>query len=177
MPSGGARNRSGPAAQLDALRRERDGKDWTKLPRECTKATPDWPLEVPDPDISELAMWERLWSTPQAHIWHADGAADQVAIYVRTFVEGAARDASTSKRLLLRQQADALYLTPISLFAGRYVITGTPEAEMLQQTTQSHAVGGSTPRRGRSTPSARSRMVVVPMVPEADEEPEEGGDE
>jgi len=176
MVSGGARPRSGPPPEFDALRRERDGKDWTKLPKECTRPTPEWPLLAEDPTVAELAYWNELWAMPQAHVWHADHAYMQVAAYCRNLLESLAHDAPNAKRVTQRQQADGLLLTVMSLHAARYVITDSPESAMLDQVMANHAAGAAeraTRRGGRPSTSARARMQVVPDV-EADEpEPNE----
>ena len=123
MPSGGARLRSGPAPDPNALRRDRDGKDWIKLPAEGRKGdTPAWPEEIPDPSVRELAHWTRLWKMPQALIWEADRVHDNVALYVRTFAECAETDGSVGRRTLLRQMGDALLLSIPALHAARYTI-------------------------------------------------------
>lgn len=45
MAKGGARARSGPPPQFDALRRDRDRRDWIVLPAEGRDGpTPEWPL-------------------------------------------------------------------------------------------------------------------------------------
>lgn len=168
MTSGGARVRSGPQVDFAALKRDRDGKDWTKLPRECTRPAPEWPRTVEAPTVAELDMWETLWKYPQAHVWHADRTFMQVALYCRMFIEGARPRASSQLRITLRQAADQLMLTSPSLHAARYVITGSPEAEVLDGVMAGNlpaASGGGTPRRGRSSSSARNRMQVVPDPP------------
>lgn len=59
MGHGGARTRSGPPPDPNALRRSRDGKDWVKLRPEGRgdKPVPDWPLL---PDAGEQAEVEYL---------------------------------------------------------------------------------------------------------------------
>jgi hypothetical protein len=167
MTKGGARARSGPPADFTALRRERDGKEWTKLPTECTRPVPDWPMAVPEPTFAELDLWAQMWKMPQAHVWHADRVYLNVALYVRMFLEAAQPHASSQLRITVRQSGDQLLLTTPSLHAARYVITGSPEAELLDQVIsgpgRASAPAGGAARRGRST-SARARMQVVPDV-------------
>jgi len=174
MTSGGARPRSGPAPQPDSLRRDRDSKDWTKLPRECTIPAPDWPLEIPEPTVTELAMWERLWRMPQAHVWHADHTVDLVGLYVRAFQKAVKPDAAAANTVIAKQMGDHLLLSTPALFAGRYVITGSPEDEILTNVARSAAgaaassTGGRRPRSaGRG--SSRDRMPVS-IVPDPEEE-------
>lgn len=166
MTSGGARVRSGPQPDFTALSRDRDGKEWTKLPTECTRPAPDWPVVVPDPTVAEMTMWAELWAMPQAHVWYADRVFLQVALYTRMFVEAAEPHASSQKRLMTRQLGDQLLLSIPALHSSRYVITDSPEALILDGIASGRAAaGGGTPRRGRSAPSARSRMQVVPDAP------------
>ncbi len=187
MPRGGARSRSGPVPNFDGLARQRDAKTFTRLPKECTRPTPDWPSEVPEPTVGELAMWKRMWALPQAHVWHADRTADTVALYVRQFMEAAKPGASTSLRISVRQLASELLLLPASLHAARYVIVESPEDEILQRaiaaTAAATGTDGGSARPGR--PSARDRMFLVAPSPgqgaaaaaaEADDPEEEDDD-
>lgn len=180
MTSGGARPRSGPPPEPDALRRDRDSKDWTKLPRECTIPAPPWPLEIPEPTVSELAMWARLWTMPQAHVWHADHTIDLVGLYVRAFTRAVQPDAPAAGMTIAKQMGDHLLLSTPALFAGRYVITGSPEDEVLsvQRRTSTEttppSAGGRRPRSpGRG--SARDR-IPVSIVPDPEPDSSESDD-
>ena len=73
MPRGGARNRSGPAADPNSARSDRRNYTLTALPREGYRgAIPEWPLVVteegPLHDL-ELAIWEESWRSPEACAW------------------------------------------------------------------------------------------------------------
>lgn len=165
MASGGARLRSGPAPDPNALRRDRDGKDWVKLPHEGrTGDTPAWPEEIPEPSVAELAHWARLWKMPQALIWEADRVHDNVALYVRTFAECAATDGSVGRRTLLRQMGDALLLSIPALHAARYTIAPPvvdPDAEAREASKERHPAGKArTPKTG----GARALLSVVEPV-------------
>jgi hypothetical protein len=70
---------------------------------------PGWPLADPIP--RELAMWEREWTRPVSLLWQWNGLEDEVALYVRNFLEAAAGSASTAARTLVRQQREALGLS------------------------------------------------------------------
>lgn len=123
MPRGGARSRSGPAPDPNALRRERDGKDWVKLPGAGRQGdTPPWPEHMSEPNMAELALWTRLWGTPQALVWEADGVADHVALYVRQRVMAGQEDASIGRVAIVARLAAELLLTTPALHAARYVI-------------------------------------------------------
>ena len=106
MASGGARARSGPAPDPNALRRDRkDDKAWVDLPVVPLSDAPSFPL-VDGSDV-ELALWAEWWLKPQAHMWAALGLKWQVAAYVRAFVESVTPDASAGlKTAVLRQEAE-----------------------------------------------------------------------
>lgn len=104
MTSGGARARSGPAPDPNALRRERDGSEWITLrPRPDDAPVPAWPLTRQS--ARERVVWAREWSRPQANEWERLGLDTEVAMYVRLMVESERRGARTEARnLLMRAQ-------------------------------------------------------------------------
>ena len=68
MASGGARNRSGPAADPQSGRSERRGFKLTALPAEGFRGkVPEFPL--PAATDRELEIWDAAWRTPQACAW------------------------------------------------------------------------------------------------------------
>lgn len=160
-----AARRGGPAPNMNALVRERDWRVFTRLPRECTKPEPDWPIEVPNPTVAELAMWSRLWRMPQAHVWHADHLETYVALYARAYVEAAQPKASSIARTTVRQMMGEMLLTTQALNAAKYVIVDSDEDEVLQgiAARQTGTEGGdpARPGPGGARRSARSRMRVV----------------
>lgn len=132
MPKGGARRGTGPAPSPDALRRERDGREWTRLPASGRVGeTPAWPEEMGDASLAELEMWEKLWKTPQAIVWEADGVQLTVAMYVRTFMEARLPEASASARTLVLRLQGELLLSITALHSARYVIDGRLEGVKL----------------------------------------------
>jgi len=127
MAHGGARARSGPPADPNALRRDRkdDAASWTTLPATGrTAPAPDWPLTPPTP--REMEMWHRFWAKPQALIWERDGQLEYVAIFVRQLVEAEGEKASAENRKTVRMMFADLYLTSDAMLRGRFKI-GTPE--------------------------------------------------
>lgn len=119
MASGGARSRSGPAPDPNALRRDRkDDASWTTLPAEGRKGkAPTFPLVDPSP--RELVLWSLFWRKPQAVLWEKNGQEFAVAMYVRTFSEAELAEAQTALRTLVRQQAGELLLTIPSMYSAR----------------------------------------------------------
>lgn len=151
MPKGGARSRSGPAPDPDALRRDRksDAASWTTLPSEPrTGEPPTWPLSEPTERESEL--WVRFWRKPQAVLWERNQQSFEVAMHVRCFAEAEERSASTSLRTLVRQQADALLLTLPAMHSARVRISSDELAP--KRVVQ---------RREDDRPSVRDRLKAV----------------
>jgi hypothetical protein len=119
MPSGGARPRSGPEADPNALRRFRkdDQKTWTDLdPAGYKGPVPPYPFdpsagsEFAHPSDSlnaELEMWAGLWVKPQAAMWAKLGMENGLAMYVRSFLEASKPGAPSSMRTaVLRMEAE-----------------------------------------------------------------------
>jgi hypothetical protein len=107
MARGGARGRSGPAPDPNALRRERsDDKGWVVLPVEGRLGdVPDFPLG--QYSASELDLWSELWRKPQAVMWEKLGLKFQVAAYVRAFLESVEPDASAGiKTAVIRMEGE-----------------------------------------------------------------------
>lgn len=169
--SGGARVYSGPPPDPNALRRQRDGKEWVKLPASGRlDPAPEWPAAIDEPDEQELLKWRELWMLPQALIWEMDRAHDLVAFYVRTYLEAMKPKAGAQARMFVRQLSNDLYLAPAALASGRYVIDGTDEAMAIDAAVASHQPGTAGPkRRGPSKKSARDRLQVVETGPAEDE--------
>lgn len=150
MPKGGARTRSGPAPDPNALRRERDAGEWTILPAEGREgATPDWPFE--EQSFREIVLWERLWRMPQALMWERYGQELEVALYVRRLAEAERPDSAVVLSTLVRQMADSLGLTTPGMRGNRWrVDRPSEEAEELS--------AGSAPVAGNS---ARARLRAI----------------
>lgn len=117
MPRGGARNRSGPAADPDSGRSDRRGFRLTALPAEGFKgAIPDFPL--PDASDRELEVWGSLWRTPQACAWSVPSEAwraRSVALYTRTVVRCEDPDVPASLLGQLHRFADQIGMTTAGL--------------------------------------------------------------
>lgn len=150
MAKGGARARSGPAPDPEALRRERDAGEWTILPAEGREgATPDWPLTEQADREDEL--WARLWRMPQALMWERYGQEIEVALYVRRLVAAEQPDAGVNLGTLVRQMSDSLGLTTPGMRANRWRIDRAEE-------TEERPSGPLQP----AASSARARLRAVP---------------
>ena len=131
VTSGGARARSGPPADPNALRRDRkDDREWVSLPAEgFAGEVPVFPLpRIPvynvyfadkervkefDSDAteerweSETGLWAELWAKPQAFMWDQLGLKFQVAAYVRAYLESVGPDSNAGlKTAALRMEAE-----------------------------------------------------------------------
>ncbi|BBC30008.1 hypothetical protein SGFS_013020 [Streptomyces graminofaciens] len=151
MPKGGARTRSGPPPDPEALRRERDAGEWTILPAEGRQgATPEWPLiELTD---REAKLWDRLWEMPQALMWERYGQDIEVALYVRRLVQAEQPDAFVNLGTLVRQMADSLGLTTPGMRANRWRIERPNEEREMS--------AGPSPTIAPTSARARLRAVA-----------------
>lgn len=117
MARGGARNRSGPAADPDSGRSDRRGFKLTALPAEGYHGDiPEFPL--PEASERELAVWESAWRTPQACAWSMPSEAWRVrtvALWVRTTVRCEDPDAPASLMAQLHRFADQIGMTTAGL--------------------------------------------------------------
>lgn len=148
MAKGGARARSGPPPDPNALRRDRDSGDWITLPAAGREGDPpDWPLSRQT--IREKVLWAREWRRPQALEWERNGQELEVALYVRTLVAAEKSKAPTNVRTLVRQQQEALGLSLPGLARNRWRIEKLEDAAATP--TPRAPVGGS----------ARDRFKVV----------------
>lgn len=125
MTSGGARARSGPPPDPNALRRDRpsDAAGWVSLPAAGRAGdAPAWPLSRPT--RRELELWAREWRRPQAIMWEQLGLENEVAVYVRTLVAGEKPRATAATRTLLIRQQEALGISLPGLARNRWRIEG-----------------------------------------------------
>jgi hypothetical protein len=130
MPRGGARGRSGPAPDPNALRRARkdDQVGWTVLPSEGrSNPAPDWP--APTQTEREAELWVEMWATPQALIWERDGLRHYVAMFVRLLAEAEIEKASAENRKTVRMMYADLYLTSDAMARARIRIAHDETAE------------------------------------------------
>lgn len=117
MTRGGARNRSGPAADPNSGRSEARGFKLTALPAEgYSGEIPEFPL--PQASARELAVWESAWRTPQACAWSMPSESWRtrtVALWVRTTVRCEEPDAPASLMAQLHRFADQIGMTTAGL--------------------------------------------------------------
>jgi hypothetical protein len=150
MPKGGARTRSGPPPDPNALRRDRpsDAEGWRTLPAEGRRgATPPWPLS--EDSEREAELWRAMWRRPQAVAWEDNAQHYEVAMFVRSLAAAEDPKASVNARTLVRQQMDSLGITQPGLRSNRWRIGDAPPAKRATGT------------EGRSRPSAGARLRMV----------------
>lgn len=121
MTSGGARARSGPAPDRNAIRNGRAGADWIRLPSSGRKGDPPT-FPLPRATMREKAIWADEWKRPQAMMWAANGQALEVALYVRTVREAERPHATASLRSLLVRMQEHLGLSQPGLARNRWLI-------------------------------------------------------
>lgn len=129
MTSGGARARSGPPADPNALRRDRkDDKAWVSLPAEGFRGdAPAWPIG--DASVSEQGLWARLWSKPQAFMWDQLQLEFEVAAYVRAFLESVEPEASAGLKTAVLRMSAELGLSTVGMGQLRWKIATDEVAE------------------------------------------------
>lgn len=148
---GGARVRSGPAPDPNALRRDRpsDQAGWTLLPAAGRDGDPpEWPLSRATK--RELDVWASEWRRPQAVVWERDGLTREVAKYVRRSVQDEKPRSSVALGLLVMRQMDSLGITEAGMAKNRWRIEGQA------------APAAATMSRVRSSgPSAKERLEAA----------------
>lgn len=150
MPSGGARNRSGPRPSETSTRSDRRGYTLNSLPSEGYRGpVPDFPLD--DATDRELEVWAAVWRTPQACAWALPSEAWRlrtVAMYCRVEVRCEAPDAAPSLLAQRHRFADQVGLTTAGL------------AEMGWKVAVDEVAAASAARTAaRKTPAKRARRM------------------
>lgn len=135
MVSGGARARSGPAPDPNALRRDRkDDAAWVKLPATFEKDPPAWPIGSAA-DV-ELNLWVRLWRKPQAFMWSQLQLEFEVAAYVRAFLESVEPEASAGLKTAVLRMSAELGLSTVGMGQLRWKIATDELAERRDEVPQ-----------------------------------------
>lgn len=179
MPSGGARARSGPAPDPNALRRDRKtDAEWTTLPAEGYQGPiPEHPLPANpifdeyfvdkkrvkelDEDSTaafrerELAMWEKLWRRPQAVMWIKLGLEYEVASYARTYLESNLPEAVSGMKTAALRMAAELGLSMPGMHSLRWKIA---DDELSAKRAEAEP---KTTRKPAKRLSARDRLKAV----------------
>lgn len=171
MTKGGARVRSGPAADPTSARSEQRGIKLTELPSEGAKGrAPAFPLpkihrwiqtsEGRQPDAAaskafrarELQIWRDVWKTPQAVAWRVDPWRwPTIAEFCRLkTVTEADPDASASLLSRLREYRNEIGLSPDGLRANGWAIA--------QNQVAAKAAAKKTPPK-KAAPTRRLRSV------------------
>lgn len=155
MPSGGARNRSGPQPDPNSGRSETRGLSFTALPSGgCDLDPPAWPMSLArDEQQAELEVerWAQIWKSPQAFVWHAErwrwlAVAHYVRMAVVVECGGTASEVTAMIRL-----ADQVGLTPAGLKENGWQIATDKLAERRAEKAEPDA-----------EPDLRDRFTVVP---------------
>lgn len=115
MARGGARNRSGPQPDPLSGRSESRGLKFDQLPAEGYWG--EFPeFSLPGATDRELAVWEKLWRTPQAAAWAREPwRHSTVENYARWTVRSEDPEASAAIMAQVHRLGDQLGLTPAGL--------------------------------------------------------------
>lgn len=150
MPSGGARNRSGPQPDPNSLKSAKRGISLTALPAGGYDGeVPDFPL--PRPKARERELWSWAWRTPQAAAWSRESWRWQtVAMWVRTMARCELADATAADKNSLHRFADQIGMTPAGLVENGWRIAADQLAEKRAEKEPAP-----------SAPSARDRMRAL----------------
>lgn len=159
MPKGGSRSRSGPEPDPQALRRERDKEQWTRLPKECPLDVPEWPIEFGELSIEEQVTWERLWRSPQAVLWHRDGMIDIVCVYLRSLMSATHKNPGPGVLTALRLYSAELLLSTSALRRERFYIEGGIEDSIFNADMDQPLPDGTRPREQRRTGTEDASVV------------------
>ena len=116
MARGGARNRSGPAADPNSERSEQRGLTYKLLPREgFTGRVPAWPLGG-KASTRERQVWNALWRTPQAAMWNVERHRMlTIGHYCRLLVRCEDIEAPAALHAQLHRFADQLGISPAGM--------------------------------------------------------------
>ena len=115
MARGGARNRSGPQPDPMSGRSDARGLKFDQLPAEGYDGEfPEFGL--PGATERELAVWAKLWRTPQAAAWAREPWRHSVVeSYTRWTVRSEDPEASAAIMAQVHRLGDQLGLTPAGL--------------------------------------------------------------
>lgn len=153
MARGGARNRSGPAANPESGRSERRGFSLTALPSEGYDGpVPEFPL--PSPSSRELEVWAEVWRTPQACAWSMPSESWRVrtvAMWTRLTVRCEAEDAGAALLGQLHRFADQIGMTTAGLAEMGWRVA-------VDETAKKRTAKAAEPPARKSS---RDRMKVV----------------
>jgi hypothetical protein len=111
--------------------RRKDAGSWLVLPDPCRIPVPPWPPESDGFDDREYAVWNYVWTLPQAAIWHRDHMEQTVVLYVRTFLRAQEPSANAALVTTCRQMAIELLLSASALRTMGLVIEGSSDEMKL----------------------------------------------
>lgn len=152
MPSGGARNRSGPKPTDTSLNAAKRGLVFEALPAGgYDGSAPDFPLPASsEVGGREAAIWDEIWRTPQACVWAVESWRWSIIGEYCRLKATVESDPGASAALVgqLHRYRDQIGLTPAGLKENGWKVAATESAEKATGTS------------GRRS-SSRSRLKVV----------------
>ncbi len=173
MPSGGARNRSGPPVDPWSATSDRRGLRLKKLPAAGFDGPPPvfplMPFLTGDSDSTdrfaerEAELWEWAWRTPQAAAWALEPWRQMaVAQWVRTSVVCETSDAKAADRGSLHRFADQIGLTPAGLKENGWTVDVAPEDN--GEARRERIERAEAARSGRRAHGSRARFEGLEVI-------------
>lgn len=156
---GGARNRSGPAPQMNSARS--DARDVRALRLPVGGYAGDFPPlsdQLPDATEREGQVWAELWRTPQAAQWIREKwRLRSIAMFARWSVRAEDPAATAATITAAQRLADQIGMTPAGLKENGWLIVADDSAENPdQQEKQSVAKRSGTSRTNGGGKQMRS---------------------
>lgn len=147
MPSGGARNRSGPRPDPRSGRSDARGVVFSALPSEGFQGSaPGFPLS--SPLAREIEVWDAAWTTPQACAWSVQPWRwYTVAQWVRWSVKAEAEDASAAVLTAMIRLGDQVGMSPAGLKENGWAIAADEVAAKSRKRPSKASSGEKQPTR------------------------------
>ncbi|HEY4536424.1 MAG TPA: hypothetical protein VIG71_10735 [Enteractinococcus sp.] len=156
MSRGGARNRSGPAADPNSGRSDKRGLSFKALPNEGFQGEiPKFPKPVQDDRV--LQLWEEAWRTPQAAAWKRESWRWPIVAEYCNIAYLVEVEASAALIAQLHRYRDQLGLTQAGLRENGWAIAHP----QIEQADDEEDTVTESSQQGSSSKRARDRMKVV----------------
>jgi hypothetical protein len=161
MTSGGARNRSGPAADPDSATSERRGLTYKLLPREgFTGRVPAYPL--PKPTARERELWRVLWRTPQAAMWNVERwRLYTIGQYCRWSVRAEDPESPAAVLGQVHRLADQIGMTPAGMKENGWRVQQDEMAAKRSETSAPAATKAAKTPTTKAAPVRRLRAAAT----------------
>ncbi|WP_256978303.1 hypothetical protein [Rhodococcus sp. 14-2470-1a] len=169
MNHGGARNRSGPAANMYSARSDARDLRARKLP--VGGYDGDFPPLsdfLPDAKEREGQVWAQAWRSPQADQWIRESWRHRtIAMWVRWSVKMEDPEAPAATAAAAQRLADSIGMTPAGLKENGWLIVADDSTDNPEQKAKQSAAKRSV---GRTMANGkRMRAVAAPTTRDDDD--------